>query len=262
MRARRLFIAIPCYTGRVCAETLQTVIDGLSDAGRNGWQVTVGTFNGDGRIIQVRNRIVADFLYGGFSDLLMLDDDVGCAPGGLLRLLSHPVDVVAGVYRGRRDDEVYPMRWLEKDGTFFLEQDGHTGLIEVASVAAGFLRITRACAERMTQYYGDGRYQTPAADGGIVWRLFDDLPWDKGDWGEDFAFCQRWRDIGGKVWVDPSLELCHIGSKPFAGCLQEWLARQATAGRIARGDPSLSDAVDTRSRLANGAASETIPATA
>ena len=114
----------------------------------------------------------------------------------------------------------------------------------------------------MTQYYSDGRYQTPAADGGIVWRLFDDLPWHMGDWGEDFAFCKRWTDIGGKVWVDPALELTHIGPHSFAGCLQEWLDRQAKAGQVLLDDAALSDAVNTRSIARNGDATPTHPPTA
>jgi hypothetical protein len=34
---------------------------------------------------------------------------------------------------------------------------------------------------------------------------------------EDYTFCKRWRDMGGKVWLDKSIRLDHIGRKMFKG---------------------------------------------
>ncbi len=34
---------------------------------------------------------------------------------------------------------------------------------------------------------------------------------------EDFGFCQRWRDIGGKIWLDTEGKLTHVGSYNFQG---------------------------------------------
>ena len=28
---------------------------------------------------------------------------------------------------------------------------------------------------------------------------------------EDFGFCQKWRDIAGKIWLDTEGKLTHIG---------------------------------------------------
>jgi hypothetical protein len=42
--------------------------------------------------------------------------------------------------------------------------------------------------------------------------------------GEDYVFCERWRDIGGKVFVDPYLDLTHHdGATGYAGNLAAWL---------------------------------------
>jgi hypothetical protein len=34
---------------------------------------------------------------------------------------------------------------------------------------------------------------------------------------EDFAFCKRWRDIGGEIWLDTKVKLIHIGAYNFCG---------------------------------------------
>ena len=32
---------------------------------------------------------------------------------------------------------------------------------------------------------------------------------------EDWAFCSRWRNIGGKIYADTSIALRHIGKVPY-----------------------------------------------
>jgi hypothetical protein len=34
---------------------------------------------------------------------------------------------------------------------------------------------------------------------------------------EDYAFCRRWRDLGGELWVDLQSKLTHVGPMRFAG---------------------------------------------
>jgi hypothetical protein len=37
---------------------------------------------------------------------------------------------------------------------------------------------------------------------------------------EDYMFCQRWRALGGQVWLCPWMKTKHIGTFPFAGDMQ------------------------------------------
>ena len=34
---------------------------------------------------------------------------------------------------------------------------------------------------------------------------------------EDYTFCRRWRDIGGRIWLDTQGELIHVGPHEFLG---------------------------------------------
>jgi hypothetical protein len=40
---------------------------------------------------------------------------------------------------------------------------------------------------------------------------------------EDYAFCRRWQQIGGKIYADVQTTLGHVGNLPFVGCLEERL---------------------------------------
>ena len=46
-------------------------------------------------------------------------------------------------------------------------------------------------------------------------------------WGEDYAFCRRWREKCGDVWMLPDITITHWkGDKPHPGNWHEFLLRQ------------------------------------
>jgi hypothetical protein len=38
---------------------------------------------------------------------------------------------------------------------------------------------------------------------------------------EDYTFSRRWQDMGGEIWLDPSISLNHYGSFNFQGNPQQ-----------------------------------------
>jgi hypothetical protein len=40
---------------------------------------------------------------------------------------------------------------------------------------------------------------------------------------EDYAFCRRWRDLGGEIWADMEERLTHAGTAFYTGSLMEAL---------------------------------------
>ena len=34
---------------------------------------------------------------------------------------------------------------------------------------------------------------------------------------EDYAFCRRWQQLGGEIWLDPLVKLDHVGHYTFNG---------------------------------------------
>ncbi len=44
-------------------------------------------------------------------------------------------------------------------------------------------------------------------------------------YSEDWTFCENWRDIGGKIWVDKRVLLRHTGTYVFDFAAQEPLYR-------------------------------------
>jgi GT2 family glycosyltransferase len=42
-------------------------------------------------------------------------------------------------------------------------------------------------------------------------------------YGEDIAFCQKWRSLGEKVYIDPSITCSHVGKKEWRGNFSDYL---------------------------------------
>ena len=40
---------------------------------------------------------------------------------------------------------------------------------------------------------------------------------------EDYAFCRRWRDLGGDIWADFEARLTHVGHTAYSGSLLQAL---------------------------------------
>jgi hypothetical protein len=221
-KKRKLQIGIFSYDGAPELQTMHCVISTLIELSIKGMESHITARVGNADVAGARNSMVGEFLSGDCTDLLMLDHDVAWEPGAVLRLMHHPVDLVCGAYRARKDPEQYPIRCLGKE----IWSCPDTGLIEVEGLGAGFMRITRKCLEDMVKAYESRRYYDEWFKRD-TWSLFDFVSENGFRWSEDIMFCKRYRDIGGKVWVDPELTLHHVGKKTFTGTFGHWLKANA-----------------------------------
>ena len=207
VRPRRVFLAVPSYgdVSGITAFSLFRAHPALLDA---GFDVELCMLLGDCHVDDARNSLVADFLESTCDDLVFIDADICFQNDDLIRLLNHDRDVVGGAYPKKSDNAEYPV-WL-KDGEIWSDRDG---LIEVNGIATGFLRIRRNVLEdlaKTAQYYMTSK-------GRNVPMIFERLIVDGGRYSGDIAFCHKWRQAGGKVYVDPNCYLEHEGNKRWSG---------------------------------------------
>jgi hypothetical protein len=110
------------------------------------------------------------------------------------------------------------------------------GFIEVEEAPTGFMCIKRDVIYRMMEHYPQLNYRPYGAPldyrndpvARRHWLFFDCMvdP-DSGFYlSEDYAFCRRWRDMGGKVWADAQSKLKHLGQHQFGGDLKKSLVAQ------------------------------------
>jgi hypothetical protein len=211
-------IAIPAYTGQIHLGTMRSLMTDILQLQHRGDAFTVHDECGNALIADARAVIVAEFLASDCDKLVFVDADVCWEAGALVRLLDRQEDFVAGIYPQRKDPINYCVKWLDKP-----ELHAVNGLLEVAGVPAGFMCLSRGMLQKMVEQYPDSEFYCETAPDKKAWALFADYRIGKHKMGEDYAFCKRWTDMGGKVWIDPEIKMGHVGYKTFQGHIGDWL---------------------------------------
>lgn len=177
---------------------------------------------GNPYISGARATMLRQALTGGAEVIVFIDHDLSWRPEDLLKLVETEGDVVAGLYRFKKDEEEYMGAWdTDPTGRPMLRDDG---CIRASRVSAGFLKVTKAAVERFMRAYPNlcyGSPISPAVD------LFNHGAHEGVWWGEDYAFSRNWLACGGDIWVVPDLDLIHhTAERAYPGNLHQFLMRQ------------------------------------
>lgn len=234
-----LVIGTPCYGGMVTQRYMQSICDLLTYAGERGLAVSIELLGYDSLVTRSRNTIVARFLDSPTATHLMfIDADIGFSADQVERMLDFDRDVVAGMYplKTVHYDALVIERWaageplelaqLRYVGYFppGAEQEAVDGFVRGEFAGAGFLLLKRAALERMIGAFPESRYlrahnQAHPSLSTNQYALFDCMieP-ETGDYlSEDYAFCHRWRSLGGELWLDLRSRLMHVGPREYVG---------------------------------------------
>lgn len=205
MHPRAITIATPAYSGSLTVEYVGALLANIADLSKHGIVVDLKILPGLCYIDMARNELVSMFLKTDSTDLVFWDDDVSAPADGVFRLLQHDLDVVAGVYPMKTEEEKYPVRLL--DGA---KIKPITRLIECEGLPTGFMRIKRHVIEMMIEAMPERKYKNPV-NGDEHHDLFSVERINGVKWGEDYRFCQLAREHGFRMWADTTLELRHVG---------------------------------------------------
>lgn len=229
---KNVWLAVPSYGGQATIATYKSIIHDMFRLVMDGHQVRLFDDIGHADIYALRAQIVSNFLADkSATDLIFIDADVAWEAFGLQSLLAHDVDVVAGSYPKRKDPIEFMFRSCLDAGEPLMGDKG-SGLIEVWGMPGGFMRVKRHVLEKLVSAHPELMAVDRESPTGKTCRMFDPYWFDTvepdGTKGrrvlsEDYAFCQRWRDLGGKVFLDASIAMAHIGTKAFEGRLGDWI---------------------------------------
>ena len=196
-------------------------------------------------ITQGRNMCVSAFLNSKATHLLFIDSDISFNAEAASRLIAADKEVISIPY------PLKDMNWSKglsmiKNNKIQTEQDLRNkafyrypfkvpdnnkiqikdGVIEVTHSPTGFMMIQRSVFDKMIAHYGDSMKidQDQVINGKNeklknFYNFFDTMyiPEKRHYLGEDFAFCKRWKDMGGKCYAWIFDYITHVGEHQYTG---------------------------------------------
>lgn len=185
-------------------------------------------------VTRARNMLAHNFLSTDCTHLLFIDADVAFDSHGIAKMIELNLPLIGGLYAKKQINwnkihaavsrGVNPENLQSSACEYYVRGDVEIGSdkpVEVLSVGTGLMLIKRDVFEVL-------RPSTPISKLGSVvtgqikttddvYHFFDTgVDVNTGEFlSEDYAFCQRWRATGGKVYAAPWVSTIHIGTHHF-----------------------------------------------
>jgi len=231
-------IATPCFGGLLTQAYMLSVMRLMVAVG-DQIDLRLMLLGNDALITRARATLVAKFLDNpDASHLMFIDSDIGFDPEQFARLFRQDKDFTAAMYPIKEIDwerlaerqargESASTAGLNFVGT--LCQGGdlriEDGFATARYAGTGFLLVKRRVIEWMARAHPELKFRTihaldqnaPGTDNRYA--LFEPMiDSETGEYlSEDYAFCRRWRDLGGEIWLDLKSRLTHVGAGDFCG---------------------------------------------
>ena len=248
----KIMVCTPCHSD-VSMHYTQAVLKFQQECLRNNILVSF-TLLKSSLVTQGRNLCVADFVghEHEYQHLLFIDSDIDFEYETIIKMLEADKDIIACPYPMKTIDEdkmwrrltekydtikdksdiikssyMFPMKVKNKDNITV-----ENGIMEATHVPTGCTLIKRHVILKMIEKHPELEIYQPTVINGKetkkehFYNLFDTLhdPDTKRYYGEDFGFCQRWRDMGGKVYAYVSDYITHVGELQYCGRFFDELA--------------------------------------
>lgn len=241
MSQPKLWLSTPCYGGMVLQEFANSVAELYKLAVKANMTIVFDTMENESLIPRGRCVATGRFLASpgaqGFTHFMFIDADVEFKAESVFRLLLSGHDVSVACYpkknvnfEGAKKEIVDKGdRPLEMASADLVVNVGSTsrsiinGFVEILDGPTGFMMIKREVLEKMRDHYPELKCVNDHSnkDFDEFPALFDCMidPVSRRYLSEDYAFCRRWQNMGGKIYGDTQTILGHVGNLTFGGNL-------------------------------------------
>lgn len=188
--------------------------------GQRGIAIEHGVVKGDALISRSRSLAASAFLRSSADVLLTIDSDIWFPEGDAIALCQKAMeyDLIGALYMTRAL-ETQPAMMLPQDEPVVFAANSQP--VAVPFISTGFMAVHRRVFESLAPTL-PLCHQTWKQNGTDTsfWPFYMPycIEWPKDGYlylSEDWAFCQRAKDAGYKVYLDPSIRLGHVGTRMY-----------------------------------------------
>lgn len=166
-----------------------------------------------------RDEVIDLFLQSKATRLFWIDSDMVWEPEQFMRLLalSQYRDVICAAYPAKKEQPTFYVNWEPDAGLI----QGEYGLLAINGIGLGFTVMSRRVVEELAAKAPRVIDDVSHRDMASVFRIGQTQ--DGRRQGEDMALFADIRALGHTVWLDPTVDLGHIGTKEYRGAIKDAL---------------------------------------
>lgn len=250
-----LYILTPCYGSLCYVSYMVCLINTMNLCNTFGIEFHVEFCRNDSLVPRARNNLIARAMSNPkATHFMFIDADITWTAIDVIKLVTSDQYLVGGLYPlkhfhfDRLNDPTAIETWKKaRDSQPFLKDTSDEdiiqnnllrynfnhipgkntvqimkNLLEVRHLATGFMMIRRETIETMVKAFPSSKYVDDVGflkphENEHAYALFD-CGVDEGHYySEDWLFSQRWRNMGGKIYVNATINLTHTGLQDFTG---------------------------------------------
>ena len=210
---------VPCYGGAVFEKFFCSFVRAVISNKENNLSFGLETLSNESLVTRARNTLIAKGMVARpgnkeATHLMFIDADVGFNVQDIYRLIADDKDIVAGLYPKKSYPVEFVYNRLPEDPPI-----DENGMVKVKHAGTGFMLMKREVISRMFTQYPQLKYRNELNIDNkfepFLFGLFYTGIKEGSYLSEDYMFCDRWRDIGGDIWVDTRVKLSHSGYHTF-----------------------------------------------
>jgi hypothetical protein len=226
----KLFVGMPCYGGQMHCCCTKSILELHNKCTQKNIEVKVDFIYNESLITTGRNQNAYNFLNSDYTHLLFIDSDIEFEADDVIKMLEVDKDIIGGIY-GRKEIRWDKIEKCVKSGksvdclkyntseiplhnlnTFGINDTYKINEpFEVKGIATGMMLIKRCVFEKMKEAFLNRYYMIPNNDMKIHCFFHCDI--EGGSYlSEDYYFCHKWRELGGKVYAALWTRTVHYGN--------------------------------------------------
>jgi hypothetical protein len=203
---KRVLIATPCLDGRVDAWFVNSLYESTKLGIENNIMFQPVFLAYESILPMARNELLNLAYTNRYDDMVFIDDDQEWEAKYLVELVKSPKDVIALPVVNKGDKKLeYNIFGLEKGA----DVDGY---LKIGRCGTGFLKLSSAVVRDLWD-------SNPVCEfrGKSLKMICEYENINNSFRGEDITLCEKIKELGYQIWLNPNHTVSHIGTKKFKG---------------------------------------------
>jgi hypothetical protein len=227
----KIFIATPMYGGNCTIQYMNSILRLQIELATNKYVMSFSATQNESLITRARNILSDAFLKSDSDYLLFIDADHGFNPKDVIKMIDSNKDIICAIPPKKEINWKTVGEALDNNlknpelytGSFVIGMKEKTRVssqepFEILHGGTGMMLIKRSVLEKMKDdlptYSSDNFINIEAR---MVTEFFKTEIEDGILLSEDYSFCKKWREMGGKVYAAPWVYITHVGPYEFSG---------------------------------------------